>query len=74
MENKMNDIIRVFFEPHGIKDNIIMLRAKLYCLECTKNCASIDTVKNSFGYRISKEYLPKEVLSDEYIERIINYA
>lgn len=70
----MNDIMKLFFEPHGIKDDIVILRAQLYCLECTKKLASVDTVKNSFGYRISKEHLPKEVLSDEYIERIIRYT
>ena len=36
MVDKMNDIMKLFFEPHGIKDDIVILRAQLYCLECTK--------------------------------------
>lgn len=73
MENKINEIIKVFFEPHGIKDEITLLRTKLYCMEFTRKLNSVDIVKNSFGHRICREHLPKEVLSDEYIDKIIKH-
>jgi hypothetical protein len=73
MEKKINEIIKVFFEPYGINDNITLLRTKLYCMEFTRNHNSVDIVKNSFGHRICRDHLPKEVLSDEYIDKIIKH-
>lgn len=63
----------VFFASKGITDNTDLIRAQMYIMECKKDGATVETVKNSTGYKSCLYDLPDAMLTDEYIQQIIDW-
>ena len=63
----------VFFVSKGLTDNCDLMRAQMYIMECTKDGATVESVKNSTGYKSCLNDLPDSMLTDEYIKEIIEF-
>lgn len=63
----------IFFASKGITDNCDLMRAQMYIMECRKKDATIETVKDSSGYKSCLYDLPNSFLTDEYIQQIIDF-
>lgn len=70
---EVNILTWVFFASKGITDNCDLMRAQLYIMECKKDGATVETVKNSTGYKSCLFDLPNAMLTDDYIQQIIEW-
>lgn len=69
----INILTWVFFCSKGLTDNTDLMRAQLYIIECIKDGATVETVKNSTGYKSCLYDLPNFMLTDSYIQEIIDF-
>ena len=69
----INVLTWVFFASKGLTNYVDLMRAQMYIMECVKENATIESVKNSSGYMSCLNDLPNEMLTDEYIQEIIDF-
>ena len=69
----VNILTWVFFASQGITDNCDLMRAQMYIIECRKDGATVQSVKESTGYKSCLYDLHDSFLTDEYIQKIIDF-
>ena len=72
-EKDHNILLWVFFVSQGLTDNTDLIRASMFCIECCKEGATVESVKQSSGYKSCLCDLPDSMLTDEKISEMINW-
>lgn len=68
-----NVLLWVFFCSKGTFDNTDLMRASMLCMACAEPEATLSRVKQSVGYKSCIYDLPDSMLTDEYIQSIIDF-
>ena len=68
-----NVLTWVFFVSQGITDNTDLMRCQMLCIEVTKQGATVESVKNSIGYKSCIYDIPDRFLTDEKIQEMIDF-
>ena len=68
-----NTLLWVFFVSQGLTDHTDLMRASMFCMECCKEGASVESVKDSSGYKSCLSDLPDSMLTDEKIQEMIDW-
>lgn len=69
-----NVLLWVFFVSKGLTDNTDLMRASMFCMEASKEGATVESVKESSGYKSCLYDLPDEWLTDEYITSMLEFS
>lgn len=68
-----NVINWVFFASQGITDNTDLMRTSMLCMDICEPGATVESVKNSTGYRSCLYDIPDRFLTDEKIQEMIDW-
>jgi hypothetical protein len=72
--NKSDHILLwVFFISKGIKDNTDLMRASMLCMAVCQDGATLESVKDSSGYKSCLYDIPDCFLTDEYITEMLEF-
>lgn len=72
-EKDYNVLTWVFFASQGITDNINLMRCQMLCLAVCTPGATLESVKDSTGYRSCLYDIPDRFLTDEKIQEMIDW-
>jgi hypothetical protein len=66
----------VFFGSEGITDSVDLMRAMILCCEICRqgDSATVETIKETSGFKGAYYDLPKRLLTDEKIQEMIEWS